>query len=121
MANEKEVYKNLDRGVVLFPSSVLPGEEGQTIILGHSAPSGWPKINYVWVFSRLNELGEGDEVILHFNHQKIRYYVTQKTFLNRGEEIAQAGLTNTENMLVLISCWPPGKDFERIALRAVLK
>lgn len=25
--NENEVYKNLDRGVVIFPNSVLPGEK----------------------------------------------------------------------------------------------
>jgi len=30
-------------------------------------------------------------------------------------------LTNSDNMLVLISCWPPGKDIRRIAVEAKLK
>jgi len=116
--SEKEIEIGLDRGVVLFPGSALPGQKGQTIIEGHSAPPGWPKIKYDWVFSRLNELEKGDEVILNFNHKKLNYYVTQKIFLNRGEEIAPKDLTNSENMLILISCWPPGKDIKRIAVMA---
>lgn len=116
VSSEKEVSKSLERGVVHFPGSVLPGGTGQTIILGHSAPPGWPKIKYDWVFSRLNELEMGDEISLHFNHQKYTYSVTQKIFLERGEEIPL--LTNSGNMLVLISCWPPGKDLKRIAILA---
>jgi len=119
--SEKEIEIGLDRGVVLFPGSALPGQKGQTIIEGHSAPAGWPKIKYDWVFSRLSELEEGDEVGLNFNHQKLNYYVTQKIFLNRGEEIAPKDLTNSDNILLLISCWPPGKDLKRIAVEATLK
>jgi LPXTG-site transpeptidase (sortase) family protein len=108
----------LDTGVVLYPDSVVPGDNGQTIILGHSAPVGWPKIKYDWVFSRLNELAEGDEIIVYFNNRKYTYIVSRKVFLERGEEISQEGLTNDENMLVLVSCWPPGKDLRRIAVEA---
>jgi len=116
--SEKEIKSGLDRGVVLFPGSALPGQKGQTIIEGHSAPPGWPKIKYDWVFSRLNELGEGDEVILNFEHQKLSYYVSKKVFLNRGEEIPFKDLTNSDDVLFLISCWPPGKDIKRIAVMA---
>ena len=116
--SEKEIEIGLDRGVVLFPGSALPGQKGQTIIEGHSAPAGWPKIKYDWVFSRLSELEEGDEVGLNFNHQKLNYYVTQKIFLNRGEEIPFKDLTNSDDVLFLISCWPPGKDIKRIAVMA---
>lgn len=124
VSNENEVYKALDRGVVHFPTSVLPGEAGQTIILGHSAPPGWPKIKYDWVFSRLNELEAGDEIFVYFNHKKFTYYVSEKVFLERGEEIpkdltdSEKDLTNSENALILISCWPPGKDIRRIAVVA---
>ena len=33
----------LDKGAIYYPGSVLPGQNGQIIILGHSAPVGWPK------------------------------------------------------------------------------
>lgn len=61
-SNEKDLEAKLNRGVVLFPKSVLPGQSGQTIILGHSAPQNWPKMKYDWVFSRLNELEKKDEI-----------------------------------------------------------
>ena len=117
-AEQSDMQKALDTGVVLYPDSALPGDSGQTIILGHSAPVGWPKIKYDWVFSRLNELAEGDEIIVYFNNRKYTYIVNRKVFLERGEEISQDGLTNNENMVVLISCWPPGKDLRRIAVEA---
>ena len=116
-ASEKDLSKLLNQGTVYFPGSVLPGEAGQTIILGHSAPPGWPKIKYDWVFTRLSELTEGDEIFVYFNHQKYTYHVTEKIFLDRGETVPQL-LTNSENMVVLISCWPPGKDLRRIAVLA---
>jgi len=116
-ATQKDFSKFLDQGVVYFPGSVLPGEAGQTIILGHSAPAGWPKIKYDWIFTRISELTEGDEIFVYFNHRKYTYYVTGTFFLDRGETVPQL-LTNSENMLVLISCWPPGKDLRRIAVVA---
>ena len=116
-----EVHKTLDKGVVHFPDSVLPGEKGQTIILGHSAPPNWPDINYDNVFSRLNELEGEDEIFVYFNHQKYNYSVIKKIFLERGEEIPENTLTNSDNMLILISCWPPGKDIKRIAVEAKIK
>lgn len=115
--NENEVSKALDRGVVHFPSSALPGETGQTIILGHSAPPGWPKIKYQWVFSQINDLEVGDEIFVYFDNKKYTYSVNKKIFLEKREELPQ-DLTSSDNMLILISCWPPGKDIRRIAVVA---
>ncbi len=117
----KEIEKGLDLGVVHFSDSVLPGQAGQTIILGHSAPSHWPKIKYYWVFVRINELVEGDEVYVFFKNRKYEYLVTRKFFLERGEDIPQDRLTDNRNMLLLISCWPPETGTRRIAVEAELK
>jgi LPXTG-site transpeptidase (sortase) family protein len=115
--DDKAVFKALDKGVVYYPSSALPGSKGQTIILGHSAPLHWPKIKYDWVFSRLNDLESGDAIFVYFNGQKYSYSVKNKIFLKRGQKLPQ-DLTNYDNVLVLISCWPPGKDLRRIAVVA---
>lgn len=118
--NEKELYPALDKGVIHFPGSALPGEPGQTVILGHSAIHNWPKTKYAWVFTYLNELTEGDEIFVFFNHRKYPYSVTKKFFLDKGEDLSEEPLTNSENVLILLSCWPPGKDRQRIALEAAL-
>jgi sortase A len=117
VGKEEEVKKTLDRGVVLWPGSALPGEKGQVIILGHSAPQNWPKIKYDWVFSNLNLLEKDDEILIYFRNKKYVYSVENKIFLNRGQELPK---TDPEkSVLFLISCWPPGKNFRRIAIEAL--
>jgi LPXTG-site transpeptidase (sortase) family protein len=116
-SNEKDLEAKLNRGVVIFPDSALPGQSGQTIILGHSAPPNWPKIKYDWVFSRLNELEEKDEIKVYFNNREYNYYVKNKIFLEKDEEIPNYS-TDSGNTLLLISCWPPGKNLKRIVVEA---
>jgi len=110
--------KYLDRGVLFYPGSALPSENGQTIILGHSAPDNWPKIRYDTVFSEINRLAEDDEINLEVGGENFVYKVTEKVLLARGDEIPNFALTNDTNVLVLVSCWPPGKDYKRIAVAA---
>ena len=118
--NEKDYKDPLLKGVVHYYQSALLGEPGQTIILGHSAPSGWPKINYDWVFSNLNNLESGDEVFVNYKNHQYHYIVSGKFFLDKGEEIPSTDLTNHKNVLILISCWPPGVNQRRIAVQAEL-
>lgn len=115
--SKKEITSALDKGVVHYPASVLPGEEGESVILGHSAALGRPKVKYDWVFSRLNELTEGDEIIFYFSGKKFKYRVKQKLFINKGEEIPKFS-GDSVSVVTLISCWPPGKDIKRIVVRA---
>jgi LPXTG-site transpeptidase (sortase) family protein len=112
--SEIEVRKALDRGVVLWPGSVKPAEKGETIILGHSAPKDWPKIKYDWVFTDIGQLEKGDKVLIYFQNKKFQYSVIQKIFLKKGQEIPE--IKKDKNFLILISCWPPGKDLKRIAV-----
>jgi len=116
--DKKELVKDLERGVVYYPGSVLPGERGQIIILGHSAPPHWPKIKYDWAFSRLFELERGDTVLIHFRKRMYTYLVVEKTIIHRGANLPFESLNPNTNTLILISCWPPGKDYQRIVIRA---
>lgn len=115
------IVKDLDKGVVYYPGSVAPGQKGQIVMLGHSAPPGWPKIKHDWVFSDLNDLSEGDKINFHFDNKEYVYLVKNKEILKKGEEIIPDQLTNSNNMIVLVSCWPPGKNYQRIAVKAELQ
>ena len=115
-----EIESSLKKGVVHFPLSVLPGENGMTVIVGHSAPPNWPKINYDGVFSRLNDLKNGDEIFVWFNNHKYIYKVKEKYILKRGESISDESM-NSKSILALVSCCPPGKDYQRMLVRAELK
>lgn len=119
--DNEDLLNYLKKGVALYGGSALPGNPGQTIVLGHSAPPNWPKINYDWVFTNINDLNNGDHINVYFNFKKYTYVVTNKTIIDPGGDIPQNTLTNNNNMLVLISCWPPGKNYKRIAVEAELQ
>jgi len=112
--------KYLDRGVLHYPGTPLPGERGQVVILGHSAPLGWPLIKYDWVFSKLDKLKKGDKIVIYYNNREYTYRVRRTLFLKKGEELPSSTLTNSKFMLMLVSCWPPGKDSERIVVEAIM-
>jgi len=114
------LQEDLDGGTVYYPGSVLPGENGQTVILGHSAPPNWPHIKYDWVFSKIENLNSGEEIILYFNNTKYIYHVRGKKIIKAGQDIGDVGLSGNNNMLTLVSCWPPGKNYQRIAVSAEL-
>lgn len=118
--DEKIMAENLNNGTVLYAGSSLPGENGQTVILGHSAPAGWPKIKYDWVFSEINNLDIDDKIVLNFNNKRHIYRVIGQKIIEKGQEIEVSDLSENNNTLVLISCWPPGKNYKRIAVRAEL-
>jgi len=116
--NNDVVHGLLDSGVVLYPGSVAFGAAGQTVILGHSAPVGWPKIKYDWVFSKLNELKKGDMVVVTYNFETRYYQVVNTRVVSPKYGVPEP--TVKGNSLMLVSCWPPGKDLSRIAVEATI-
>ncbi len=113
--------KDLDLGTVYYPGSVYPGQAGQIIILGHSAPPGWPTIKHDWVFTNLDKLSAGDQILIDLNNKQYTYIVKGKTIIKRGADVPQDALAPDSNVLTLISCWPPGKDYQRITVQAELQ
>jgi len=120
-AEKESLMKDLDLGVIYYPGSVNPGSTGQIVILGHSAPLGWPKINHDWVFSELDKLEPEDVVLIDLNNKQYTYVVKQKDIIKKGADVPTYNSITTDNVLTLISCWPPGKDYQRIAVTAVLQ
>lgn len=107
VGEEEEIKASLDKGLVLHPSSVLPGAPGKTIILGHSAMHRWPKSISIWVFTYLQDLNGGEEIFLNFNHKRYTYLVKRKYVLKEGEDLFPT--PKEKNYLILITCWPPGR------------
>lgn len=119
-SDQKALTRDLDKGAVYYPGSVLPGEHGQIVVLGHSAPPNWPRIKYDYIFSDIEKLEIGQEIILNFNNRQYTYKVRDKKIVKPGQEVGQDQLTGSNNILTLVSCWPPGKDYQRIAVTAEL-
>lgn len=110
------IENDLKRGVVFYPGSVYPGQNGQIVILGHSAPPGWPNARIEGVFTDLEKLVIGDKVFLDLNNKQYTYIVKEKSIIKKGADVPTSAISANNNVLTLISCWPPGKNYQRIAI-----
>lgn len=108
----------LDDGAVIYPDSSPFGAAGQTIVLGHSAPPGWPEIKHDTIFSRIAELSFGSKIIAVHNDKTYTYSAVENRIIEKGGDIPK--LARTENVLVLVTCWPPGRDLKRMVVQADL-
>lgn len=114
------VAQDLDKGAVYYPGSVLPGQAGQIVILGHSAPPNWPHIKHDYIFSDIGNLKQGDQIMFYFNNREYTYTVRERKIIMPGQDISPNAIPSNSNILTLISCWPPGKNYQRIAVSAEL-
>jgi len=112
VASDDQFKENLDKGVLLHPDSSVPYN---MIILGHSAPDGWPDIKFDDIFSTINELQENDSIIVNLNNKEYKYKVYEQRIFFPNDENLQ---TDKQKVLILITCWPPGKDYQRLAVFA---
>lgn len=122
--NLKTIYSALRKGVVIYPTTDLPGQ-GYTIILGHSSQYPWEPGRYKSVFSLLNELDAGDRIIIYWNkHQLIFQVEAKKIFLPwpKGNEMTETIFPpqNNQKIVILQSCWPVGVAYKRVAVKTIL-
>ncbi len=108
----------LDEGTVLYPGSAGFGNIGQTVLMGHSAPANWPKIKHDTVFSRIDELAPGDGINVVYEGRTYVYLVVRSQIIMKGNDFP--GGPSSASTLVLVSCWPPGRDLQRLAVEAAL-
>ncbi len=117
--NREVLLKSLERGVLLFPGSVEPGNIGSTVILGHSSGAIWSG-GYKSVFSLINKLEKGDLVKVYFNNEEFVYRVSKLNILSVEKLDEVVGDSNGTNTLFLSSCWPIGTPWSRIVATAIL-
>lgn len=114
----EDVESSLKKGLMIYPSSDLPSSKGTTIVLGHTAPVNWPRVNYYGIFNRLDELQKNDQIFVYFQGRQYAYTVIRQFLVDPGDELVPS-LTNYENVLFLSTCWPPNIGDRRIIIEAV--
>jgi len=116
--DSEKLHGLLDSGAVLYPDSAMFGNSGQTILLGHSAPANWPKIKHDTIFSRIVELVPGDKIVTVYQNRTYNYTVVDNQIIDKGANVPS--IANADNSLVLLTCWPPGRDQKRVVVQAAL-
>ncbi|MCC6934473.1 MAG: sortase [Candidatus Yanofskybacteria bacterium] len=121
-ADNDIIYKRLEDGVVHYSTSAKPGNPGAALILGHSSAYPWYKGDYGAVFALLAKLKAGDRFYVQYEDNRtfvfeVKDYIIFNPFTEDGR---LAEFENTPgSSIVLISCYPVGTNYKRIAVRAV--
>jgi sortase A len=110
IVNEGTDYATLRQGPGHYTSSVFPGEEGTCVVAGHRTTYGAP-------FNRLDELEEGDEILIETEgNEKFTYLVMSQEAVLPDD---MAVLENTEYpSLVLSTCHPKFYATRRLIIYA---
>lgn len=110
---ESAIQKNLEDGVVHYPSTSLPGEKGNIAIVGHSSNNIFNQGKYKFAFVLLSKLEVGDTFYL--TKDKVRY--TYKIFKKKivpPNDVSVLGNESSKSTATLITCDPPGTSLNRL-------
>ncbi|HEY5550003.1 MAG TPA: class D sortase [Candidatus Saccharimonadales bacterium] len=106
----------LRRGVVHYPNTALPGQQGNVVIFGHSSGQWWAPGDYKFVFTLLDKLTLDNKIFIEYQGVRYIYRVyditvvepTNLSVLNQG----------SNNILTLITCTPVGTSSKRLIVKA---
>lgn len=115
-ALEKQMQKALRDGVVHYPGTALPGQDGNTVITGHSSYFPWDPGRFKDVFALLHDVVVGDEIVVFYEQKKYIYKISSiKVVLPKDLEALKP--TSSEQ-LTLITCTPVGTNLKRLIVTA---
>jgi sortase A len=116
-SNKEKMLEDLKRGVLRYPESELPGEKGNIVLIGHSSGIPGDAGQYDNVFALLSELKKGDQVTLYFKGNQFNYSIFDKNVIRSDFKDLKLDSSGDSN-LILITCWPLGTNFRRLAVLA---
>ncbi|GHU07134.1 hypothetical protein FACS189431_1220 [Alphaproteobacteria bacterium] len=114
--SESSSQKALEQGVINFPvtgANSIPGQNGNTVILGHSSSDVFTAGNYKFIFVQLNRLTPGDLFYIDYGDKRYTYEVSDKKII-AANQLDVLNLGNTTPYATLVTCDPPGTAWNRL-------
>lgn len=113
--------EKLDKSLVQYGGTAVPGEYGNSVIFGHSClPQFYSPKNYECIFATLDILVAGDEIFVNVDNVEYKYIVYDFKTVNPDDIwILEQKFDNY--YLSLVTCVPPGLDWKRLVVKAKLE
>lgn len=112
--------EDLNKSLIQYPGTALPGRPGNTVIFGHSIlPIFYNPKNYISIFSLLPTLKKDDEI--HIDYDGVSYvYKIETMFEVMPTDIQVLDQDSSDSFVTLVTCVPPGhpNDPKRLIVRA---
>ncbi len=97
-----------------YPTTVLPGQQGNTAFFGHSSNNIFNKGKYKFAFVLLHTLVPGDTFYLTYNSKVYVYKVISRTIVPPSDVSVLGPVPNQTATATLITCDPPGTSLNRL-------
>lgn len=112
---EKDIQNGLENGVVHYITTPNPGEQGNSVVVGHSSNNILNKGKYKFAFVLLNKLEIGDTFSMTKNNKRYVYRVYKKEIV-KPTDTSVLGSTDKASTVTLITCDPPGTSINRLII-----
>ncbi len=112
--NESVIENDLEGGVVHYPSTVLPGQDGNAAFFGHSSNNIFNPGKYKFAFVLLHTLVDGDTFYLTYNDKVYVYKVISHTIVSPSDVSVLGPVPGQTATATLITCDPPGTSINRL-------
>lgn len=112
--------EDLNKHLIQYPGTALPGRPGNTVIFGHSIlPIFYNPKNYIAIFSLLPTLKKGDEIDINYDGISYQYSV-EEMFEVQPTDIQVLDQDPSDSFVTLVTCTPPGdpRNPKRLIVRA---
>ena len=115
--DETAVEKGLERGVVHYADTAVPGQNGNVVIVGHSSNNILNPGKYKFAFTLLHDLQAGDTFYLQKDSKRYTYQVYKRQVVSPND-VSVLGLADKPATATLITCDPPGTSNNRLVVTA---
>lgn len=113
---EEDVQRALERGILHYPTTVTPGQQGNASFFGHSSNNIFNKGKYKFAFVLLHELVPGDTFYLTYDKKVYSYKVYDKKIVPPSEVSVLGTVPGKIATATLITCDPPGTSTNRLVV-----
>lgn len=114
--DESQIEDALESGVVHYPTTSMPGQNGNAAFFGHSSNNIFNKGKYKFAFVLLHTLVPGDTFYLTNNGKVYVYKVITKTVVPPTDVSVLNPVAGQTATATLITCDPPGTSLNRLII-----
>lgn len=116
--SESQIQDSLRDGATHYAlpgANATPGQNGNTVILGHSSNDIFNQGAYKFVFVLLDRLQPGDVFYLNYNGTRYVYKVTSTKVID-PTDVQALEIGSDKPYATLITCTPPGTALKRLLI-----
>ncbi|HUA13008.1 MAG TPA: class E sortase [Candidatus Sulfotelmatobacter sp.] len=114
--NESVIENDLNSGVVHYPTTVLPGQNGNAAFFGHSSNNIFNPGKYKFAFVLLHTLVQGDTFYLTYAGKVYIYRVISTKIVSPSDVYVLNSVPGQTATASLITCDPPGTSINRLVV-----